>query len=38
MVSEGSLFRHGLGLIKLEGTYTVSGHLLTETYCKQMRK
>jgi hypothetical protein len=33
---KGSLFRHGFCFIELEDTYTVSGHLLTETYCKQM--
>jgi hypothetical protein len=34
--SEGSLFRHGLCVVELEDAYTVNGHLLTETYCKQM--
>jgi hypothetical protein len=30
------LFRHGLCSIELEDAYTVSGHLLTVSYCKQM--
>jgi hypothetical protein len=34
--SDGSLFRHGFCFIEVEDANTVSGHLLTETYCKQM--
>lgn len=30
------LFRHGLCFIELEDAYTVSSHLLTGCYCKQM--